>query len=130
MSVTAKTKVMCEALLVLGSDQFTSAELVDKMKKSGIKDSPIDLNARLQRLVRNGCVRIANELAVAGGAEAVYEVDYLTIVPYMKGDRAGYELALNSRAQPALFEAWGISLPKGFHQKKFPKARVYKQSWN
>lgn len=131
MAITSKTKLMCEALLVIGAHgTFTNERLIQKMQRMGCNDNRFDLFARLQRLVRNGCVRIANEQAVAGGAEAVYEVVFGTIVPYMNDDRDAYQLALNNRAQPALYEAWGISLPDGFHSKKYPKARTYKHSWN
>ena len=131
MAITAKTKTMCEALLVIGAaGQFTNERLIEKLHRMGCTDNRFDLLARLQRLVRNGCVRIANEQAVAGGAEPVYEVMFEAIVPYMNDDRMKYELALNNRAQPALFEAWGIGLPEGFHSKKYPKARTIKHSWN
>lgn len=121
---------MCEAILALTEQHttFTSAQLHTYMGATNAAKRT-NLTARLKRLVRNEVVRLANEQAAAGGAPEQFCATP-AIVPYMNGDREGFTNAREATPQPALCDVWGIQLPTNFHIKRYPHARIYKQSWS
>lgn len=128
--MSPQVTLMCEAVLALTEAQgtFTSKQLHAYMGATR-SEQRTGLSARLLRLVRNDVVRVANELAAAGGEEALYCSTNAT-VPYMHGDRHAFNSARECPPQPIICDIWGIRFPDNWHSKRYPNARVHKPRWD
>lgn len=130
--MTPEAIKMCEAILALAEQHgtFTASQLhVSMGAKDGVRRG--NLTARLTRLVRNEVVVITNEQAIttANNVAALY-APTPAIVPYMNGDREAFAEAKATLEQPPLCEVWGIRFPENFRLRRYPNARIHKQSWS
>jgi len=121
---------MCHAAVELTQKYgtFTMDELHAHMNVTGYAARGNN-SARLLRLVRNEVVKVANETEARNGKVARYQATD-AITPYMRGDRGAYLAAKDCAPQPELCKVWGINMPPGFYSRRYPHARVHKQSWN
>jgi hypothetical protein len=128
--MSPQVTLMCEAILALTEKHgtFTTKQIHAYMGAKGAEQRS-NLTARLTRLVRNDVVRITNENAIANGAEARFAATSAT-VPYMHGDRDAFNVARECPPQPVICDIWGIRFPDGWHNKRYPNARVHKPRWD